>query len=113
MTREEHHALDLKLFRGFGPEGVREGFAQLGHEGVDVLIAGEGEQERLWSPSRIDGDALRLCWGVAKERGLVFELRFDGELSRGAEEPGSVRGGWHACFKRRGRGGAPPAHAWC
>jgi hypothetical protein len=116
MTREEHHALDLKLFHRFGPDGVREGSAQLGHEGVDVLIASEGEgateRERLWSPSRIDGDGLRLCWGVAKERGLVFELRFDDELSRGAS---GIRGGWHACFKRRA--GAVEhllrSHAWC
>ena len=120
MTREEHHAIDLKLFhRNFCPDRVREGSAQLGHEGVDVLIVSEGEgateRERLWSPSRIDGDALRLCWGVAKERGLVFELRFDGELDRGGREPGSVRGGWHACFKRRaGAAERPlPSHAWC
>lgn len=91
MTREEHHAIDLKLFHRFDPDGVREGFAQLGHEGVDVLIASEGatERERLWSPSRIDGDALRLCQRVAKEYDLVFELQtFDG--------------GWRARFKRPG-----------
>jgi hypothetical protein len=120
MTREDHHAIDLKLFRRFGPEGVREGFAQLGHEGVDVLIASEGdgatERERLWSPSRVDGDALRLCWGVAKEQNLVFELRFDaaGEV---AWEPGSIRGGWHACFKQRAAVKPAeyplPSHAWC
>ena len=112
MTRERHHDIDLKLFHRFGLDGVREGSAQLGHEGVDVLIASEGATERLWSPSRIDGDAL--CWGVAKERGFVFELRFDDKLS-GVWKPGVIRGGWHACFKRRA-GAAEhllPSHAWC
>jgi len=99
MTREDHHALDLKLFHRFGPDGVREGFAQLGHEGVDVLIVSEGdgalERERLWSPSRLDGDALRLCQRVAEERGLAFELQT-------FHEDG---GGWRALFKHRGRVG--------
>jgi len=101
VTREEHHAIDLKLFHRFGPDGVREGSAQLGHEDVDVLIVSEGdgatERERLWSPSRIVGDALRLCQRVAEERDIVFELWVggpDGGLGRVA--------GWHARFKHRG-----------